>query len=265
MDLFINLGVFMVATPGYVILKSSYPVPHGVGGEIFCRLLSNRYLLFLMGKVSILLIACLAIERWLCIFKPMKYQKHFSKKRVIIYVAAMFVATCILSINKFFENSLSDVKCVTKKAPYGEEGTRAFVVTYSLIAFYLPCFLTWFIFAFIAFNLASSYHENASETERKEQKALVRMCAIAAVALTVCGFPAQTIYLLSPFGVTKIGSSLHKGFNVLVLFNACMNPFIYYFSNKEYRKAFKDVFGCNLGVQGGHDVEMETQISAEDN
>ena len=63
---------------------------------------SNRYLLFLMGKVSILLIACLAIERWLCIFKPMKYQKHFSKKRVIIYVAAMFVATCILSINKFF-------------------------------------------------------------------------------------------------------------------------------------------------------------------
>ena len=107
------------------------------------------------------------------------------------------------------------MKCVTKKAPYGEEGTRAFVVTYSLIAFYIPCFLTWFIFAFIAFNLASSYHENASETERKAQKALVRMCAIAAVALTVCGFPAQTIYLLSPFGITKIGSPLHRGFNVL--------------------------------------------------
>jgi len=256
-------GVFIVATPGYIILKSSYPVPHGVGGEIFCRLLGNRYLLFLMGKVSILLIACLAVERWVCVFKPMKYEKHFSKKRVIIYVMAMFIITCILSMNKFFENSLSGEKCVTKKAPYGKEGTQAFVITYSLVAFYIPCFLTWLIFADIAINLPSSTKESATETERKAQKSLLRMCAIAAVALTVCGFPAQTIYLLSPFGITKIGSSLHKGFNVLVLFNSCMNPFIYYFSNKEYRKAFKDLLGCNK--TGGGDLEMNTQVTVEDN
>ena len=257
-------GVFMVATPGYVILKSSYPVPHGAGGEIFCRLLSNRYLLFLMGKVSILLIACLAIERWFCVFKPMKYEKHFSRKRVIIYVAAMYIATCILSMNKFFENSLSGEKCTTKKAPYGEEGTQAFVITYSLVAFYIPCFLTWLMFADIAINLPSSSKESATETERKAQKALLRMCAIAAVALTVCGFPAQTIYLLSPFGITKIGSSLHKGFNVLVLFNSCMNPFIYYFSNKEYRKGFKELLLCKKTGHGGRDLEMETQVTVGD-
>lgn len=214
-----------------------------------------------MGKVSILLIACLATERWFCVFKPMKYEKHFSRKRVLIYVAAMFIVTCILSMNKFFEISLSGEKCVTRKAPYGKEGTRAFIVTYSVITFYIPCVLTWFTFADIAINLPSSPNGSTNvETERKIQKALLRMCALAAIALTVCGFPAQTIYTLSPFGITKIGSSLHKGFNVLVLFNSCMNPFIYYFSNKEYRKAFKDLVGCK-GKQSGRDMELETQVT----
>ena len=254
----------MVITPGYVILKSSYPVPRGAGGEIFCRLLGNRYLLFLMGKVSILLIACLAFERWFCIFKPMKYEKYFSRKRVVVYVTAMFVVACILSMNKFFEISLSGDKCQTKKAPYGKEGTRTFIITYSVVTFYIPCLLTWLIFADIAINLPSSSKENASETERKAQKALVCMCAIAAVALTICGFPAQTIYVLTPFGITKIGSSLHKGFNVLLLFNSCMNPFIYYLSNKEYRNGLKELLGCKKTGHGGRDMEMATQVTVGD-
>ena len=214
-----------------------------------------------MGKVSILLVACLAIERWFCVFRPMKYETHFSRKRVLIYVSVMFIVTCILSMNKFFEISLSGEKCVTKKAPYGKEGTRAFIVTYSVITFFIPCLLTWFTFADIAVHLPSSLSRSAIvETERKVQKALLRMCTLAAVALTFCGLPAQTIYTLSPFGITKIGSALHKAFNVLVLFNSCMNPFIYYFTNKEYRKAFKDLLRCK-GKQSGRDLELETQVT----
>lgn len=217
-----------------------------------------------MGKVSILLIACLAIERWFCVFKPMKYEKDFSRKRVLIYVAAMFIVTCILSMNKFFEVRLSGEKCVTKNAPYGKDGTRAFIISYSVVTFYIPCFLTWFTFADITLNLPATPKESANETERKIQKALLLMCAIAAIALTVCGFPAQTIYILSPFGITKIGSSLHKGFNVLVLFNSCMNPFIYYFSNQEYRKRFKELLACKKPGYYGGDMELETQVSVEE-
>lgn len=70
----------------------------------------------------------------------MKYEKDFSRKRVLIYVAAMFIVTCILSMNKFFEVRLSGEKCVTKNAPYGKDGTRAFIISYSVVTFYIPCF-----------------------------------------------------------------------------------------------------------------------------
>lgn len=253
-------GIFLVATPGYVIPKAEYPIPTGLHGQVFCRLLANRYLLFLMGKVSILLAACLALERWYCVLRPMQYRNMFSRKRVFIYVTLMFIVTCILSMNKFFENSVVKDKCITKNAPYGKYGTRAFIVVYSSLAFYIPCFITWFTFAHISLNFPSFQGQTRESVNKKrQQRALLRMCAITAVALTICGFPAQTIYLLSPFDITKIGSPLHKGFNALLLLHSCMNPLIYWLTNKEYRKEFKKMLGCNKGV-----VSPETEMNTAD-
>ena len=250
-------GVFLVATPGYAIPKSAYPVPLGLGGEIFCRLLANRYLLFAMGKVSILLVACLAIERWYCVLRPIKYKNQFSRKRIILYVFIMFIITCILSMNKFFESSFDGKKCISKKAPYGKYGTRAFIISYSFVAFYIPCLLTWITFGHIAINFPSSPGESTeSVNKQRRQRLLLRMCALTAAALTVCGFPSQTIYVLSPFGITKIGSPLHKGFNVLVFVNSCMNPLIYCFTNKEYRREFIKLLGCHRGKRISPETEL---------
>lgn len=227
---------------------------------MFCRLLANRYLLFAMGKVSILLAACLAIERWYCVLKPIQYKNKFSRKRIVIYVTGMFVVTCILSMNKFFENSLAGNKCVSKKAPYGKHGTRAFVFAYSFIAFYIPCFITWLTFGHITMKFPSCPGKRQeSESKKRRQRVLLRMCAVTALALTVCGFPAQTIYLLSPFGITKIGSPLHRGFNVLLLFNSCMNPLIYCFTNKDYRKEFKKLLVCNKGSEVSQETDDVTR------
>ncbi|XP_068710371.1 blue-sensitive opsin-like [Montipora foliosa] len=253
-------GVFLVATPGYVIPQSYYPVPSRLRGEIFCRLLANRYLLFLMGKVSLLLTACLAIERWYCVLKPMQYKNKFSRKRIVIYVILMFIVTCILSMNKFFESSASGNKCNSKKAPYGKHGTQAFVLVYCLVAFYVPCFITWFTFAHITLHFPSFPGQTQeAANKRRRQRVLLRMCAITAAALTICGFPAQTIYLLSPFGITKIGSPIHKGFNALLLFHSCINPWIYWSTNKEYRKEFKKFLVCNKS-----DISPETEFQTAD-
>ena len=243
-----------MATPGYAIPKTEYPIPTGLHSQVFCRLLDNRYLLFLMGKVSILLAACLALERWYCVLKPMQYRNKFSRKRVFIYVTLMFIVTCILSMNKFFETSVVENKCISKKAPYG----KYFVVAYSFVAFYIPCFITWFTFAHISLHFSSFQGQNReSVNKRRRQRVLLRMCAITAVALTICGFPAQTVYLLSPFDITRIGSPLNKGFNALLLLHSCMNPLIYWLTNKEYRKEFKKLLGCNKGVLS-LDTEMKT-------
>lgn len=257
-------GVFLLATPGYAIPTSEYPVPLGLRGEIFCRLLANRYILFALGKVSILLVACLAIERWYCVLRPFKYRHHFKRRRTILYVAITFMITCILSMNKLFETSLHGSKCVTDKAPYGIDGTRVFVIAYSFVAFYFPCLVTWLTFAHIMRNLPSSPGESAeSVNKRRRQRLLLRMCAVTAAALTVCGFPSQTNYILSSFGITEVKSPLHKMFNVLVFFNSCMNPMIYCLTNKDYRKEFKRLLGCHRGNEISPETDHGTTLHLE--
>ena len=196
-----------------------------------------------MGKVSILKVTCLAIERWYCIFRPLKYKNHFTRKRLLLYIVTSWVCTCLLQINKFFEWKLTGSKCSSVKASYGVRGTQAIIIVYSLIGFYIPCFIAWVSFAHISLLFKTSAMARCyGERQRAQQKALLRMCGVTAIALTFCWLPAQTFYILSPFGITKIGSPLHKTGGILAMFNSCVNPLIYWVTNREYREELFELF-----------------------
>ena len=239
----ISIGIFIPLTPGYVISVSSFPVPSGLSGQIFCRVLRSRFALFTMGKVSILKVTCLAIERWYCILRPLKYKYHFTRKRIIRYIVAIWICTCLLQINKFFEWKLSGSKCTSVQAPYGEHGTQAIIIVYCLTGFYIPCFIAWASFAHISLLFKTSVMARCyGERQRALQKALLRMCGLTSIALTLCWLPAQTIYILSPFGITQIGSALHMTGGILAMFNSCVNPLIYWVTNTEYRDELFELF-----------------------
>ena len=236
-------GILIVLTPGYVISTASFPVPGGVSGTIFCWLLGSRYLLFTMGKVSILTVMCLAVERWYCVLRPVQYKLHFTTRRLLCYIAAITVSICLMQINKFFEYKELGGKCVKQPGPYGKYGTRAIVIPYTLITFIIPTFVSWASFAHIWFRLKNPVvATNMSEQARSQQRLLLRMCALTSIMLTLCWLPSTIIYVLTPFGVTKIGSPLHKTGHILAMFNSCVNPCIYWLTNKEYRKGLVGLF-----------------------
>lgn len=237
-------GILIPLTPGYVVSISSFPVPSGLRGEIFCRFLGSRYVLFTMGRVSILKVTCLAVERWFSIFRPMTYRFYFTTKRMFLYILAIWVFTCILKSNKFFEWKLLGNKCSPIKAPYGETITQTIVIFInSVIGFCLPCIITWASFAHIALLFKTSLVARCyGERQKKQQKALLRMCAVACLTLTLCWLPAQAIYVLSPFGITNIDSPIHIIGGILAMSNSCVNPLIYWMTNKEYRDSLCKTF-----------------------
>ena len=236
----LSTGIFIPLTPGFVVSTDSFPVPRGLAGEFFCRVLRSRHALFTLGKISILNVMCLAIERWYCIFRPIMYRCYFTRKRVFLYILAIWVCSCLLQINKFFEWELSGSKCSNVKAPFGEKGTQAMIVIYSVIGFYFPCLITWASFAHITLLFKTSPMARCyGERQRAQQRALLVMCAVTSITLTLCWFPAQTIYVLSPFGVTQTGGTLQRAGPILAMFNSCVNPLIYWMTNKEYRADLK--------------------------
>lgn len=210
---------------------------------MFCALLANRYLLFTVAKVSILLVTCLAVERWYCVMRPVNYRKQFDRRRLLIYVVLFWIVSCALQSHKFFELKFVGNECVAVKVPYGEEGAQVFIAFYSFTCFVIPCFVTWLTFAHIRCRAPAVPSESVISARReRQQKLVLRMCALTAVALPLCWFPSQLSYTLTPFGITRVSSLFHKACNVIAFLNACINPFIYWYYHKEYRKEFIKLF-----------------------
>ena len=88
-------GAFIVGTPGYIVNLDSFPAPHGLGGELFCRLISTQYFVFIFGKVSVLTIVALALERWYAVVKPISYKLRFMRKRIYIYILVIWLLSAI--------------------------------------------------------------------------------------------------------------------------------------------------------------------------
>ena len=261
-------GAFVILTPGYISDEPLFPIADGFGGELFCALLGNRYLLFTVAKVSILLVTCLAVERWYCVMRPIKYKIQFARRRLIIYILVSWIASCALQSHKFLELKLSGNKCVPVDIPYGKEGAQAFLAVYSFSTFVIPCFVTWLTFAQIRFRKPFELNIKSSQSARREkqQKIILRMCALTAVVFTLCWLPAQLSYTLTPFGITSVSSPFHKACNVVAFVNSCINPLIYWYYHREYRKEFIRLFCfCKLSkkvvISKQQDVSLSTSKS----
>ena len=126
------------------------------------------------------------------------------------------------------------------KAPFGEKGTQAMIVIYWLVGFYFPCLITWASFAHITLLSKTSPRARCyGERQRAQQIVLLRMCTVTSITLALCWLPSQTIYVLTPFGVTQIGSTLHRAGEIVAMFNSWINPLIQWMTNSEYRVDLK--------------------------
>lgn len=242
--IFFLLGLFIIATPGYIIGLSSYPAPRGLGGELFCRLISTQYFVFVFGKVSVLTIVALALERWYSVVKPIDYKMKFTRKRIYIYIATIWLISGIANGSKPVKAKLNDtsLRCEWSAISYPKE---IFIPSYTTLTFFIPTAITWLSFLHVAKVLQRSPAER-NVRFRNTRKKLTRMCAIVALLLTISWLPNQVFYTLSAFDITKAETLLHHFTIVLAMFNSCVNPWICCFTNRDYKAGFKRLlcFGC---------------------
>lgn len=91
-------GAVIVVTPGFIVPVDKFPYPTGMTGlSLFCHLIDTKFLIFTMGKASVLMVMCLAIERWLASVKPLQYRIQFSSRRLACYITTI----CTVCLGEF--------------------------------------------------------------------------------------------------------------------------------------------------------------------
>ena len=255
-------GVIIFVTPALDVIDE--PSLHGARGYLFCYLLGNSFMVFFFGKASILIAMLLAVERWFSVIKPFSYKFYFSRKKTVSYILCIFVFSAVIQIHKIVNARFKNNKCVSVPGIPGERDQKAFVISYVIGTFLFPSLITWATFVHIWYRTkASQSLLGISEQARAHQKRLLRMCIVTAVVMTACWLPNQTTHILNQFDflINRVKVSI-----IFAMLNSCLNPWIYFVSNKEYRKEFFSLFSiCIKNTQVTPENAMpenDTQVNA---
>ncbi|XP_031572459.1 QRFP-like peptide receptor isoform X2 [Actinia tenebrosa] len=255
-------GIVLVFTPAFIIGDENIPVPSGLAGELYCRLVTSQYFVFTLGKISIAMIMFLAVERWYAVAKPVKYKTIFTRKRMSTYVVFICLACLILNGRALFEKVLvtnaSKRMCKWVSLTSSEYFNRSYVITHSIITFYIPLVVTMaaFIHLFIIIRKQRGLTANVRQSAPVIQ--LLRMCFVTSLVLGLCWLPNQLVFVMIKFGVTKPDTPLHHATIVVSMLNSCANPWIYCATSRTFRRGF---FGIFCGCRGNRVAIDSTEMT----
>lgn len=239
-------AINVIIHPAYV-LGDAFPRPTNVfQGELFCRFISSRSIVFHLVFFSVYISLFLTAERWCAVVKPHWYSIAFSQKKVLGYVLFSWAWSFLLMsegiVNRRYVPASNKI-CQRKHVL----GSMFFVFWYALqitLKLLLPCIAMIGLYIhMIVKTTKSPVASSASKAKLKGR--MTRMVALASFILIILYIPNQIIFILSIAGKARSDTLLHKSTSLLTFLTTCINPFIYGLSNKNYQERYRNIL-CAL-------------------
>ncbi len=86
----VDLILSIICLPVYIMSTNAFPHPTGVGGKVFCKLITGNLPQFWMAGVSIYLLVVISFERYAAISKPFKTRLGTTTKTYVYIGLAWF-------------------------------------------------------------------------------------------------------------------------------------------------------------------------------
>ena len=278
-DILTAIGLLVL--PRFVQPIDAYnPPSDSILAELFCRVFWSAYIPFALAIASVYTCLMLTIDRWLAVLRPMTYRR-FSTSRIAIGAMLIlpWVAGLSLEVSSILNVRVDKVNGTFVCSWFGEESspkkTAVALVTF-IWMIVVPATLIIIAYVMIVTKLrqssakvrpvagnpnsAQTCAQNRSKTESiAHLKRLTRVACAASIAIIVCWLPDQLYYCLSQMDLAKFQTPLHMGLVILAFMNSMVNPFLYSFSNKQYREEFKAILCCKFRRQDAR-AHMENAI-----
>ncbi|CAB3994094.1 neuropeptide FF receptor 1-like [Paramuricea clavata] len=251
----VDLTLSVICLPVYIMSTSAFPHPTGVGGDIFCKLVTGNLPQFWLAGVSIYILVVISFERYAAITKPFKTRLGTTTKNYVYIGLAWFFGFArelpvLVGIRYTATNATVGTSCYywPKQLP------NIFIFSVLFISQYiLPAgiFLVNFYRIKKRLNRLDSTLKTALGDRRQRLKIVkskartIRIVFIVLVTFLICWTPNNIMYLLFQYGdVSNVRwSSDYYQFGIILGFSSCcLNPFLYAFQSKEFRSHCRKVF-----------------------
>ncbi|KAL1129067.1 hypothetical protein AAG570_013599 [Ranatra chinensis] len=240
-----NKFVFSLAVSDTLV---GLTLPYHIAFTLFPRLSSIkttcilRFVLVLLACcASILNVTAIAVDRYMAIVHPFKYETFMTKRVVRRMVLVACIHALLFSTVPAYWNTWSQAEV----CELGQVLPR-----YYMTAVLMPAFLV--VWAAMIAIYARIWQEAVLQAEKLRRTNICQQCRpsfqvvmLVVGCFTVCWLPFLGVACAQAAGYRDhISSTTYKAVLFLALSSSAFNPIIYAWKNSEFKQAFKKIFRC---------------------
>ncbi|XP_065674962.1 galanin receptor 2b isoform X4 [Hydra vulgaris] len=259
---FADFMVSLLSLPTYIMSTDGFQKyhPQNISGDLMCKFVTSYFLPYWFLGASIFLLVFISIERRNAILyqKSLLFQQRSTKFKIATMVLIFFLA--------FIKELLGDlfIKYDPKNNEYGSfcgyesafhSNEIHFCIIRKLVIFILdtliPVVIVSYCFYQISLSLknigvflGNSMKVNEIDIIHIRKVKTMKTIKIIASAFCICILPNRILFLLTFANVPILrwNSSISQVFVLMRLSNSFINPLIFCFQSKEFRKNLSIVF-----------------------
>ena len=236
-----DMVVAFFVTPRYILLHT-FQHPRGLTGDYLCKFLTGGNLLWTGGVVSVVSLIAIAFERYFAVLYPHDEKKRITKAKLKLIIPACWIFAVIWNLPVFVLVKYNeDLDFCFEDWPSGWY-LNAYSLGWLIVIGILPLTIMTILYSRVVFKLWVRTSQNVEVSQRaviKSRKRVTKMVLTVTVVCAVCWLPNLIAYVLDFYGLNSQGDIVHTTTVVLVTLNSAVNPIIYCFQSKQFRRCVK--------------------------
>ncbi|XP_078346205.1 galanin receptor type 1-like [Oculina patagonica] len=241
--LLVNLAVadmvfaFFVS-PQY-IFRPLFQHPGPPLGDFLCKVATGGSLSWIGTSAAVFTLVLIAFERYYSVLFPHSNKGRLTPKKAKLGILASWLVAIISEIPPLIVMKYSTQRDICTEQWPDIRYARAYTLFTLAFDFALPFTLMAVLYGKVIYRLWSRNSSSSSHVVlQQRRKKVTSLLLIVTVLHGVCLLPDTVTYVLSYFGF-KYGSTAYKIGTVLVCLNSTVNPFLYSFHSKRFRRALQ--------------------------
>ncbi|CAH1797472.1 unnamed protein product [Owenia fusiformis] len=222
-----------------------------VGGDFGCKLMHYmRYVSVYLSTFSLLLVSFM---RYLTIVHSREFARYKTTRNAIKVAIITWVLVLLFNIPLLTTYQVNGEGDEAMCNFNNEERLSHIYYTMLTIAYLIPVVLICVIHMLIIKHLNKHGASAISQSSQERKRNATRLIIVTVVAFAICWLPFHMFQIASfAFDIHKNNDATIRTFlNISEVFtmclaylNSCINPFIYNFVSKDFRKSFKKSLCC---------------------
>ncbi|XP_074547044.1 proteinase-activated receptor 1-like [Halichoeres trimaculatus] len=229
-------------------------------GPAMCRLVTAAF--FWNMYCSVLLIACISVDRLLAVVYPMDSLTWRSPRKAVLACVAMWVVSFVGSMHILFTEQTASLKqlnittCSDVQASELFECYKMYFIILCLLLFFLPLIITAVSYIQVIKTLNKT-QPGLPDQDRKRRRAAV-LASTVLVMFVICFTPTNCLFIVHQLkfnerDLVNHGDSLYIAYQVFLCLgslNCLLDPLVYYFGSTQFQKELSGLLGRQRTTQG---------------